>query len=170
MLRRSASASNSDQSAKPRPPRRRAVAGSVARCGGRRPQTQRPSLRPGFADPDHSHNRVTLATYTHATYASNSPLLPRLKRPFLEPAVDTPQKRDLGNSVESLYFSAICRTFRSGGTRIRTGDTMIFSHIQKPIGMRIYRIGKRIYVQRVPGGTAWFCPYCCATVDTAFVT
>ena len=60
--------------------------------------------------------------------------------------------------------------FHSGGTRIRTGGTMIFSHIRKPLGMRIYRVGKRIYVRRVPIGTIWFCPYCCATVDTAFVT
>jgi hypothetical protein len=36
--------------------------------------------------------------------------------------------------------------------------------------MRIYRISKRIYVQGVPLGTTQFCPYCCATVDTAFVT
>src|SRR5215204_7048332 len=91
-------------------------------------------------------------------------------RPFLEPAVDTPQKRGLGSSVESLYFSAICRTFRSGGTRIRTGDTMIFSHMRRPIGMRKTRIGKRIYVHRVPGDTIRFCPYCCATVDTPSVT
>jgi hypothetical protein len=34
-----------------------------------------------------------------------------------------------GNNIEALSFSAICRTFRSGGTRIRTGDTMIFSHV-----------------------------------------
>jgi hypothetical protein len=26
-------------------------------------------------------------------------------------------------------FARFCRTFRSGGTRIRTGDTMIFSHV-----------------------------------------
>src|SRR5829696_10066243 len=90
--------------------------------------------------------------------------------PFLEPAVDTPQKRGFGSSVKSLYFSFICRTFRSGGTRIRTGDTMIFSHFQKPLGMRKTCIGKRIYVHRVPLDTSWFCPYCCATVDTAFVT
>ena len=69
----------------------------------------------------------------------------------------------------SFLFFAICRTFLSGGTRIRTGDTMIFSHIQKPLGMRICRIGKRIYVQGVPLDTSWFCPYCCATVDTALV-
>jgi hypothetical protein len=42
--------------------------------------------------------------------------------------------------------------------------------IQKPLGMRIQRIGKRISVHRVPVGTSWFCPYCCATVDTPFVT
>ena len=47
---------------------------------------------------------------------------------------------------------------------------MIFSHMQKPIDMRKTRVGKRIYVHRVPLGTALFCPYCCATVDTAFVT
>jgi hypothetical protein len=29
-----------------------------------------------------------------------------------------------------LYgLGIICRTLRSGGTRIRTGDTMIFSHV-----------------------------------------
>jgi len=36
--------------------------------------------------------------------------------------------------------------------------------------MRKTRIGKRINVHRVPSDTIWFCPYCCATVDTAFVT
>ena len=45
---------------------------------------------------------------------------------------------------------------------------MIFSHMQKPLGMRKTRIGKRISVQGVPVGTIWFCPYCCATVDTPF--
>jgi hypothetical protein len=37
---------------------------------------------------------------------------------------------------------------------------MILSHIQKPLDMRIHRIGKRIYVHRVPLDTTWFCPYC----------
>jgi hypothetical protein len=46
---------------------------------------------------------------------------------------------------------------------------MIFSLMQMPLGMRIHRIGKRIYVHGVPLSTTWFCPYCCATVDTAFV-
>jgi hypothetical protein len=68
-----------------------------------------------------------------------------------------------------LLFSSICRTFRSGGTLIRTGDTMIFSHIQKPLGMRKTRVGMRIYVHIVPLDTSWFCPNCCAPVDTAFV-
>jgi hypothetical protein len=44
---------------------------------------------------------------------------------------------------------------------------MIFSHMQRPLGMRKTRIGKGIYVQGVPLGTIWFCPYCCATVDMA---
>jgi hypothetical protein len=47
---------------------------------------------------------------------------------------------------------------------------MIFSHMQEPLGMRICRIGKRFSVQGVPLDTTWFCPYCCATVDTACVT
>jgi hypothetical protein len=58
----------------------------------------------------------------------------------------------------------------SGGNQIRTGDTMIFSHMQKPLGMRYIRIGKRFSVQGVQLDTSWLCPYCCATVDTAFVT
>jgi hypothetical protein len=91
-------------------------------------------------------------------------------RPFLDPAVDTPLTKGSGDTAKTPCFSAICRTFRSGGTRIRTGDTMIFSHIQKPLGMRKTRIGIRIYVQRVPLDTSWFCPYCCATVDTSFIT
>ena len=56
----------------------------------------------------------------------------------------------------------------SGGTRIRTGDTMIFSHFRRPIGKRKTRVGKRICVHGVPLDTSWFCPYCCATVDTFF--
>jgi hypothetical protein len=31
--------------------------------------------------------------------------------------------------AERFTFSALCRTLISGGTRIRTGDTMIFSHV-----------------------------------------
>jgi hypothetical protein len=57
----------------------------------------------------------------------------------------------------------------SGGTRIRTGNTMISSHLPRPLGMRKTRIGKRIFVQGVPLDTIWFCPYCCATVDTGCV-
>jgi hypothetical protein len=42
----------------------------------------------------------------------------------------------------------------SGGTRIRTGDTMIFSHMPKVIPMRVCRIGKRISVHRVSSDIA----------------
>jgi hypothetical protein len=38
----------------------------VARGGGRRPQTRRPSRRPSFAGSDHSDFRMTLAIYTRA--------------------------------------------------------------------------------------------------------
>ena len=44
-------------------------------------------------------------------------------------------------------FLAICRQFRSGGTRIRTGDTMIFSHAQGVISMRVFCIPKLITVR-----------------------
>ena len=57
--------------------------------------------------------------------------------------------------------------FQSGGTRIRTGDTMIFSHMQKPLGMRKTRVAARISVQGEPLDTSCFCTYCCATVDMA---
>ena len=43
---------------------------------------------------------------------------------------------------------------------------MIFSHIQRPLGMRIYRIGKRLPIHEVPSVVAWCRPYCCATIDT----
>ena len=68
-------------------------------------------------------------------------------RPFLDPAVDTPLTKGSGDTAKTLCFSVICRTFVSGGTRIRTGDTMIFSHMQRPLGMRIHRIGKQISVR-----------------------
>jgi hypothetical protein len=53
---------------------------------------------------------------------------------------------DPGSQTFYLQISV----FYSGGTRIRTGDTMIFSHIQKPLGMEICRIGKRISVLQTP--------------------
>jgi hypothetical protein len=93
-----------------------------------------------------------------------------LEETFFDPAVDTPLSKGSGSAAGALSFSAICRTFRSGGTRIRTGDTMIFSHMQKPLGMRQILIGKRICVHRVPLDASWFCPYCCATVDTSSFT
>jgi hypothetical protein len=51
---------------------------------------------------------------------------------FLDPAVDTPLTKGSGSTAKALYFSTICRTFSSGGTRIRTGDTMIFRSVRKP--------------------------------------
>ncbi len=113
---------------------------------------------------------MTLAIYTRATEGMQDFAKAVLEETFLDPAVDTPLSKDSGNTARALHFLAICRTFRSGGTRIRTGDTMIFSHMQKPIGMRKTRVGIRIYVRRVPLDTSWFCPYCCATVDMASVT
>src|SRR5215211_9035130 len=71
----------------------------------------------------------------------------------------------LPSSRRVASFSSICRTYINGGTRIRTGDSMIFSHFRRPIGMRKTRVGKWIFVHEVPSDTSWFCP----TVDTACV-
>jgi hypothetical protein len=46
----------------------------------------------------------------------------------------------------------------------------VFRHIPRPLDTRQILIGKRICVHGVPLDTIWFCRYCCATVDTAFVT
>jgi hypothetical protein len=51
------------------------------------------------------------------------------------------QKAPVGIRGLSIFFD-ICRTLRRGGTRIRTGDTMIFSQMQKPLGMRKTRTAK----------------------------
>src|ERR671911_1001994 len=91
-------------------------------------------------------------------------------RTFLDPAVDTPLSQGSGDTAKVPCSSAICRTFRSGGTRIRTGDTMIFRHMQQPLGMRKTRVGKPVYVRRVPLDTTLFYPYCCATVDSHLLT
>jgi len=47
---------------------------------------------------------------------------------------------------------------------------MIFRHMQMSLDMRNTRTAKQNSVHGVLLHTAWFCPYCCATVDTAFVT
>ena len=73
---------------------------------------------------------MTLAIYTRATEGVQLAATAALEEAIFEPAVDTSQKRGFDNSVESLYFSAICRYFLSGGTRIRTGDTMIFRYAE----------------------------------------
>ncbi len=39
--------------------------------------------------------------------------------------------------------------FQSGGTRIRTGDTMIFGQMPRRLGMQATLIGKRISVHRI---------------------
>src|SRR5215216_5748558 len=72
-----------------------------------------------------------------------------------------------GSTARALHFLTIRRIFRSGGTRIPTGDTLIFSHVQKPLGMRKTYVSMRVSVHGVPLGTTWFWSYCCATVDTA---
>ncbi len=77
-------------------------------------------------------------------------------------------RNDLGFSSWVFYLQN-ARFSKWRDPETRTGDTMIFSHIQKPLGMRKPRMGKRNYVQRVPLGTSWYRSYCCASVDTAFV-
>jgi hypothetical protein len=103
---------------------------------------------------------MTLAIYAHAAEGMQESARAALEETFLDPAVDTPLTKGSGSTARVLYFLAICRTFLSGGIRIRTEDTMIFSHMQKPLGMRKTRTGKRISVPGVPLDTSWFCPYC----------
>ncbi len=55
---------------------------------------------------------------------------------YAERAVDALLIKSPGNYTEALHFLAICRTFSSGGTRIRTGDTMIFRSVPKPAVIR----------------------------------
>jgi len=70
---------------------------------------------------------MTLVIYAYAIDGIKA--LPWLhwKRSFLDPAVDTPSIKGSGSNAKASCFPAFCRTFRSGGTRIRTGDAMIFS-------------------------------------------
>jgi hypothetical protein len=77
-----------------------------------------------------------------------------------------------GEASVSVQGRFTCKTplLVSGGTRIRTGGTMIFRHMQEPLGMRESRTAKQNPVHGVPSDISWFCPYCCATVDTAMVT
>jgi hypothetical protein len=49
--------------------------------------------------------------------------------------------------AERFTFSEFCRTLKSGGTRIRTGDTMIFSHFRMVIAKQKTRVGKLISVR-----------------------
>jgi hypothetical protein len=106
MLRRSASASNADQST--RPPAAASKSPSRHR-GGRRLQTRLPSRRASFAGPAHSHNRMTLAIYTRATEGLQDSETTALEVTFLDPAVDTPLSNSSGSSAGPLTFSAICR-------------------------------------------------------------
>ena len=78
---------------------------------------------------------MTLAIHTRATEGMQDFATAALEVTFLDSAVDTPLKKSVSSTARALTFSPICRTFRSGGTRIRAGDTMIFSHMQKPLGM-----------------------------------
>jgi hypothetical protein len=89
---------------------------------------------------------MTLATYTSATEGMQDSATAALEETFLDPAVDMTLTKGSVSTARALCFSLICRTLISGGTRIRTGDTMIFSHVPRPLGMRKTRIGKRIYV------------------------
>jgi hypothetical protein len=71
---------------------------------------------------------MTLAIHTRAKEGMQDFATAALEVTFFDPAVDTPLKKSISSTARTLSFSAICRTLRSGGTRIRTGDTMIFSY------------------------------------------
>ena len=111
--RRSASASNSDQSARSPAAASKSPAGSAARRGGCRPQTRRPSRCPSFVGPGHSDNRMTLAIYTRPTKGMQDSATAALKRTFLDPALDTRIRtsarlaRPLGYSRSPLSFGSV---------------------------------------------------------------
>ena len=58
-----------------------------------------------------------------------------------------------------VLLTVFCCEFYSGGTRTRTGDTMIFSNMSRSLGMQQIRIAKRISVRRVSLDVAWCHPY-----------
>jgi hypothetical protein len=80
----------------------------------------------------HSDIRMTLAIYPHATDGMQDAAIAALEEALPYPAVDALLTKGPGSYTEALYFSLVCRTFLSGGTRIRTGDTMIFRFVPKP--------------------------------------
>jgi hypothetical protein len=51
---------------------------------------------------------------------------------FSSRAVDALLSKGSSSAATALPFFLICRYFSSGGTRIRTGDTMIFRFVLKP--------------------------------------
>jgi hypothetical protein len=120
------------------------------------PEKRPPVSRPGALG--HASFSITLDTHSHAYVAWEARRERRTKYLVAVKGLRRQNRSPLG-------LCAFCRTLKSGGTRIRTGDTMIFRHMQKPLGMRQILIGRRIYVHGVPLDTSWFSPYCCATVD-----
>jgi hypothetical protein len=76
-------------------------------------------------------NRMTLAIYAHITDGMQDSATAALKETLLDPAVDVLLTKGSGSIAKAPSFSAICRTLRSGGTRIRTGDTMIFRLVRR---------------------------------------
>jgi hypothetical protein len=56
-------------------------------------------------------------------------LKPTFRAKPLESTVALLLPQGPGTDTGACVFLSFCSTFRSGGTRIRTGDTMIFSHV-----------------------------------------
>ena len=107
---------------------------------------------------------MTLSIYTHATDGMQDAATDALEDAFSERTVDALLTKSPGSASGAPLFPAICRTFLSGGTRIRTGETMIFSHVPRPLGMQQNCLGKRITVYRVSLDIAWCRRYCCPTI------
>lgn len=93
---------------------------------GRRRQHRLQDARPLLREGHIRHLRTH-----HARHAKRGPREPR--RAFLVSLFHPPCGKGVVHRrsyyERPTHKPGICRTFRSGGTRIRTGDTMIFSHV-----------------------------------------
>jgi len=73
--------------------------------------------------------RVTMDFYSHVLPDMQKEAVDRLGAVLSQHVGVLIGVEGLGTEPRSSVFVRFCRAFLSGGTRIRTGDTMIFSHV-----------------------------------------
>src|SRR5215211_773383 len=139
------------------------LAGSLRGFGRRHAQGQQ---REGLAGGRSTLGGGQAAAHRAGYLAAEGPLLPGA--PSGEDAGRP--ARPLGRQGGSLHLRAASQLFARSAVTPPRGSFDLTSYASVVLGMRHILIGKRIYVHGVPLHTSWFCPYCCATVDTASVT